>query len=132
MISDRLSQMLVEQIGSELRAHQFYRAIGIYFDRQSLKRWAKLWYEQSTEEAGHASKIMDFLVDNEVDFDLPALATVTTHFGSAAAAIQGSLDAERAVTKQFNDMAAAALAEGDLVNSGINLFKAEELLDRFE
>jgi ferritin len=158
MISERLSRMLVEQVGSELRAHQFYMAVAIYFDRQSLKRWAKLWHDQSVEEAGHATKIIDFLIDNDIDFDLPALATGPTHFGSPAAAIQASLDAERAVTKQFNDMASASLEDGDhrshqfvqwfieeqveeerkaqalldLVNSGINLFDAEPLLKNFE
>ncbi len=158
MISERLSRMLVEQVGSELGAHQFYRAIGIYFDRQSLKRWAKLWYDQSVEEAGHAAKIMDFLIDNEVDYDLPALKVASTKFASAAAAIQAALDAEHAVTQQFAAMAKAALEEGDdrahqfvqwfieeqveeerkaqalldLVNSGLNLFQAEPLLDKFE
>ena len=72
MISQKVSRLLIEQVGSELRAHQFYLAVSIWFDRQSLKRWAKLWHDQSVEEAAHASKIMDFLIDNEVDFDLPA------------------------------------------------------------
>ena len=158
MISKKLSRLLIEQIGHELRAHQFYLAISIWFDRQSLKRWAKLWHGQSVEEAGHAAKIMDFLIDNEVDFDLPALKASSTRFASAAAAIEQALANERAVTKQFDDMAAAALAEGDhrahqflqwfieeqveeerkaqglldLVNSGINLFQSEPLLDQFE
>ena len=39
--------------------------------------------DQSIEEAQHAQKIMDFLTDNEVDFDLPALKAASTRFGSA-------------------------------------------------
>jgi ferritin len=158
MISERLSKMLIEQVGSELRAHQFYLAVSIWFDRQSLERWAKLWHDQSVEEAGHASKIMDFLTDNEVDFDLPALKASSTRFASAAAAIEAALKNEQAVTGQFDAMAAAATEVGDhrafqflqwfieeqveeerkaqglldLVNSGINLYQAEELLERFE
>lgn len=38
MISDRLSALLVEQVGSELNAHQAYVGISIYFERESLKR----------------------------------------------------------------------------------------------
>ncbi len=158
MISKKLGRLLIEQIGHELRAHQFYLAISIWFDRQSLKGWAKLWQSQSVEEATHASKIMDFLIDNEVDFDLPALKASSTRFPSAAAAVEQALANERAVTKQFDDMAAAATEEGDhrtfqflqwfieeqveeerkaqglldLVNSGINLYQAEPLLDQFE
>jgi ferritin len=158
MISDKLSRLLVEQVGHELRAHQLYLAIATYFERQSLSRWAKLFHDQSVEEAGHANKIMEFLTDNEVAFDLPALKSASTRFESAAGAVQTALDSERAVSRQFRDMSTAALAESDhtahqfmqwfieeqveeerkaqglldLINSGINLFQAEELLDRFE
>ncbi len=158
MISERLRKMLIEQIGSELRAHQFYLAVSIWFDRQSLERWAKLWHDQSVEEAGHASKIMDFLTNNEVEFDLPALRAAPSSFASAAAAIEQALTNEQAVTKQFDAMATAAQEEGDhrahqflqwfieeqveeehkaqglldLVNSGINLYQAEPLLTNFE
>ena len=158
MISKKLGRMLIEQVGHELRAHQTYLAISIWFDRQSYKRWAKLWHDQSVEEAGHAAKIMDFLIDNEVDFDLPALKASSTRYASAAAAVELALANERVVTSQFDAMAAAALEEGDhrthqflqwfieeqveeerkaqglldLVNSGINLYQAEPLLDQFE
>ena len=158
MISEKLSRLLVEQIGHELRAHQLYLAIASYFERESLSRWAKLFHDQSVEEAGHATKIMDFLTDNNVSFDLPALKSASTRFGSAAAAVEAALESERAVTRNFNEMAVASLAENDgtahqflqwfieeqveeerkaqglldLVNSGINLFLAEGMLDRFE
>ncbi len=158
MINDKLSKLLIEQVSHELRAHQLYMGISIYFDRQSLKRWAKLFHDQSVEEAGHATKIMDFLNDNEVSFDLPAVKAASTHYESAAAAIETTLDAERTVTKQFQKMSSTALevddhrshqfvqwfieeqveeeskaqALLDLVNSGINLFQAEPLLDQFE
>ena len=158
MISDKLSRLLVEQVGHELRAHQLYLAISTYFERQSLSRWAKLFHHQAVEEAGHATKIMTFLTDNDVAFDIPALKSASTRYESAAAAVQTALDSERAVSRQFRDMATAALAESDhtahqfmhwfieeqveeerkaqglldLVNSGINLFQAEDLLDRFE
>jgi ferritin len=158
VITDKMAKLLIEQVGSELRAHQIYIAIATYFDRQSLTRWAKLFKDQSVEEAGHATKIMDFLTDNEVAYDLPALKAAKTRYASAAAAVQTALDSERAVTRSFGEMATAAIAANDhtahqfllwfieeqveeerkaqalldLVNSGINLFQAEDLLDRFE
>ncbi len=154
MISDRLSSLLIEQVGSELTAHQTYLGISIHFERLSLKRWAAFFRAQSIEEAGHGEKIMAFLVDNEVSFDLPALHGATTHYTDATEAIEAALASEIRVSGQFDAMAAAALAEGDhrsfqflqwfideqveeertiralldLVNSGINLFQAEPLL----
>jgi bacterioferritin B len=158
LISQRLAKLLIEQIGHELRAHQLYLGMSLYFQRQSLNRWGKLFHDQSTEEAGHATKIMDFLTDNEIDFDLPALRAATTRFGSASELLRRALDNERQVSAQFQEMAKTALDEGDhtahqfllwfieeqveeerkvqglidLVESGINLYHAEPLLDRFE
>ena len=158
MISDRLAKLLIEQIGHELRAHQLYLGMKVYFQRQSLTRWAKLFNDQSMEEAGHAIKIMDFLIDNNVTYDLPALKAATTRYGSALQVAQASLENERKVTAQFREMSKAALEEHDytsqqflqwfvneqveeerkvqaiidLLESGINLFQAEPLLDQFE
>ena len=158
MINARIQKLLIEQIGHELTAHSVYMGISIYFERQSLSRWGKLFRDQSIEEAGHGEKIMRFLVDHNVVFDMPALKSATTRYGSALQAAQTALANEQRVTGQFNAMAKAALEEGDhtsfefmqwfieeqveeerkaqglidLIDSGINLFQAEPLLDSFE
>jgi ferritin len=158
VIDSGLRKLLIAQIGHELSAHQLYMAIGVYFDRRSLKRWGKLFHGQAVEEAQHAQKIMDFLIDNEIDFDLPALKSTATRFDSALAAARRALKSEKDVAAQFDRMAAVAAAAGDhrghqflqwfieeqveeeaklqsivdLLDSGINLFQAEALLDRFE
>ena len=158
MLSEDLRKLLIAQISSELTAHQLYLGISLYFQRQSLDGWGKLFSDQSIEEAQHATKIMDFLTDNEVEFDLPALKASSTRFGSPLEAAQRALESERAVAVQFDRMAAVAIANGDhrghqflqwfiqeqveeeakvqhivdLIESGINLFQAEALLGQFE
>ena len=84
MIAQPVSKLLVAQVAHELAAHQTYAGMALYFDRQSLKGWAKSFHDQSTEEAGHAAKIMAFLIDNEVAFTLPAIPSAPTsyEFGS--------------------------------------------------
>jgi ferritin len=158
MLSADLSKLLIAQIGNELAAHQLYLAIAIYFERQSLDGWGKLFRDQSVEEAQHAQKVIDFLVDNDVDFDLPALKATSTRFDSPAAAARRALVSERTVAGQFDRAASVAVAAGDhrgfqflqwfieeqveeeaklqrivdLIESGINLFQAEDRLDAFE
>lgn len=158
MVTADLRKLLIAQIGNELAAHQLYLAISIYFERQSLDRWGKLFRRQSVEEAQHAQKIIDFLVDNEIDFDLPALKSTSTRFETPAAAARRALDSERAVASQFDRAAATARAADDhrgfefvqwfiaeqleeetklqrivdLIDSGINLFQAEAQLDAYE
>jgi ferritin len=157
MLSTDVGKLLVAQIGNELAAHQLYLAIAIYFERQSLDRWGKLFREQSVEEAQHALRIVDFLVDNDVEFDLPALKAAKTRFDSPVAAARQALESERTVARQFDRLASAALASVDhrgfqflqwfvaeqveeetklqhivdLIESGINLFQAEGQLDVF-
>jgi ferritin len=113
MIGEQLSKLLVAQVSSELGAHQVYLGISLYFERQSLKGWAKVFRDQSVEEAGHASKIVAFLLDNEVEFDLPGLPAATTHYKSATDAVGVALASEVKVTGQFNAMATAAVAAAD-------------------
>jgi ferritin len=158
MLSNDVGKLLVAQIGNELAAHQLYLAIAIYFERQSLDRWGKLFREQSVEEAQHAQRIIDFLVDNDVDFDLPAQKAAKTGFDSPAAAARQALESERTVARQFDRATSAAVASADhrgfqvlqwfvaeqveeetklqhivdLIESGINLFQAETQLDAFE
>jgi ferritin len=158
MISDKLRDFLVDQVGHELTAHQDYMGIALYFQRQSLLRWSRFFRDQAIEEAEHATRVMDFLVDNEVEFDVPPLAGASSQFESALAATQAALEWERAVTDRFRDASRLALEEGDhtthqflqwfiaeqleeetkmlhvidLVSSGINLFQAEPLLDALD
>ena len=158
MISDRLREFLVDQVGHELTAHQDYLGIAVYFQQRSLLRWAKLFRDQSIEEAQHATRIMDFLVDNEIEFDLPPLSGATSQYESAMAAAQAALDSERNVSARFREGSQLALTEGDhtthqflqwfvaeqveeeakilnvidLIASGINLFQAEPLLDALD
>ncbi len=155
MISQPLAKLLVAQVAAELGAHQAYLGISLYFSRASLGKWAKLFRDQSIEEAEHASKIMSFLLDNDVEFDLTGLPSATTHYASATEAVKTALASEVKVTGQFNAMATAAVEAGDhrglqflqwfideqveeertmralldLLASGINLFQAQELLD---
>ena len=155
MISERVRDLLIAQVGHELGAHQAYMGISFYFERQSLKGWAQHFHAQAVEEAGHASKITAFLIDNEVPFDLPSVTSAPTDYASATEAVQTALESELRVTGQFNALAGAAVSEEDhrsfqflqwfveeqveeersmralldLLGSGINLFQAEALLE---
>ena len=110
MISEQVSKLLVAQVAHELGAHQTYMGIALSFERQSLKGWAKAFHDQAVEEAGHAARIMSFLIDNEVAFALPPVAGAPTSYGSAREAVETALASEVRVTRQFNALADAARA----------------------
>ncbi len=155
MISDQPRQLLIAQVAHELSAHQTYMGIALHFERESLKGWAKFFHEQATEEAGHASKIIGYLIDNDVEFSLPQVGGAPTTYGSARDAVTTALTSEQRVTAQFDALANASrdakdnrtlqfvqwfieeqveeertmTALLDLIDSGINLFQAEALLE---
>ncbi len=154
MLNSDLIKALNEQIGSELGASNHYLAISSYFALQSLDEWAAFFMRQSDEERMHALKIIDFLIDNDANFDLPALPAEKTNFADALEAVNSALESERKVTQQFNNMASIAQKNGDfrgmqflqwfideqveeeasmgklvdLVKSGLNLFQAQHFL----
>jgi bacterioferritin B len=158
MITDRLKKMLIRQIASEVTAHAHYMAISVYFRQQSLDRWAQLFHKQSMEEAEHAQKIMDFLLDNDISFDMPGIPAQSSKFESATAACRSALESERRVSQQFQEMAVAATEEKDfrtfqflqwfieeqveeeskmqklidLIESGVNLFQIQAQLDEYD
>ena len=151
MISDAAQKLLVAQVAHELSAHQTYMGISLYFTRESLNGWAKFFHEQAVEEAGHGWKIINFLIDNEVDFSLPQVKGAPTTYGSARQAVETAQASERRVTGQFEALANAARNANDnrtlqflqwfieeqveeertmaslldLIDSGLNLFQAE-------
>lgn len=157
MITPQLSELLVKQIASELTAHMKYMAIATYFKRESLDKWSEVFREQALEEAQHAAKIMNFLLDVDVHFDIPAVPAQSTKFESAAEAVKAAAASENKVSNEFRHMAKVAVENGDwtgfqflqwfieeqveeeakmaklldLVESGINLFQAESLLGDF-
>ena len=158
MISEPAKKLLVAQVGTELSAHQTYLGISLHFTRQSLNGWAKFFHEQAVEEAGHGWKIITFLVDNEVEFELPQVGGAPTGYKSAREAVEVAQASEKRVTQQFEKLATAAREANDnrslqflqwfieeqveeeakiqavldLIDSGVNLFQAESMLDRFE
>jgi ferritin len=155
MINDQAQKLLVQQVAHELSAHQTYMGISLYFTRESLNGWAKLFHEQAVEEAGHGWKIINYLIDNDVQFALPQVGGAPTTYKTARDAVQVAQASERKVTQQFETIAnvvreakdnrtlqfvqwfieeqveeermAAALL--DLIDSGINLFQAQAHLE---
>jgi ferritin len=75
----------VEQVGHELTAHQDYMGMALYFLKQAAFAGAGFFRGQAIEEAQHATRIMDFLIDNEVQPDVPPLSGATSQFESGPA-----------------------------------------------
>lgn len=111
LISDKINAAFNAQIGRELANSNQYVAIAAWFDGESLKGLAKLFYKQAEEEREHAMKFVKFILDAGGKVEVPAIPGVHNTFVSAEAAAQLALDAEERTTAQINDLTALAIAE---------------------
>ncbi len=113
LISAKINAAFNEQVGHELANSNQYVAIAAYFEGESLKGLAKLFFKQAEEERGHAMKFIDFILDAGGTVEIPSIPAVENTFESAEGAAQLALDAEIRTTSQINDLMTLAIAEAN-------------------
>lgn len=112
-ITDAVEQMLCQQIGNELFAYYEYIAAAGWFEGQGFSGFATWAGTQACGELQHMKKILDFLVTLGATPELPQIAGVSVKFPSIKEAIQGILERERAVTKNWRIIAKECIATDD-------------------
>ncbi len=115
LISDKINAAFNTQVGHELANSNQYVAIAAYFESESLKGLAKLFFKQAEEEREHAMKFIDFTLDAGGKVEVPAIPAVQNTFKSAEDAAQLAFDAELRTTNQINDLVSLAIAEKNYI-----------------
>lgn len=112
-LDTKFHHLLRDQIRSEFTASQQYVAIAVYFDGEDLPRLAAHFYAQAVEERNHAMMLVQYLLDRDVEVEIPGIDAVRNGFDSPTQALRLALDQERAVTEQISRLASVAREEGD-------------------
>ncbi len=112
-LDTKFHALIHDQIRSEFGASQQYLAIAIYFDGADLPQLAKHFYSQSLEERNHAMMLVQYLLDRDVDVEIPGVDPVRNAFDAPRDALMLALDQERTVTEQISRLAGVARDEGD-------------------
>ena len=112
-LDTKFHHLLQEQVRAEFTASQQYIAIAVHFDGADLPQLAKLFYAQAVEERNHAMMLVHYLLDRDVEVEIPGLDAVRNSFDSPREALALALDLERSVTEQLTRLAAVARDEGD-------------------
>jgi len=108
-------KLLLEQIQHEFTASQQYTAFAVWFDQQALPRMANHFYAQALEERNHAMMIVQYLMDRGIDVTIPAIPQVAAVPDSVTGILAASVAQEQAVTRQFEQIMAAARDEGNFL-----------------
>lgn len=123
MPSQRFIETLTEQIGHEFAASQQYIACAVHYDGDTLPRLASFFYAQAIEERNHAMMMVQFLLDNDVQPELPGVPAPRSQFDDIVEPVALALEQERRVTEQIVGLMRIAREDGD--------FQAEQFLGWF-
>jgi bacterioferritin B len=104
---------LHEQIANEFAASQQYAAVAVHYDAETLPRLAAFFYRQALEERNHAMMMVKYLLDADVDAQIPGVAAPQTTFADVVAPVALALEQEKRVTGQINALASLAREQGD-------------------
>ncbi len=75
-LDTKFNTLLREQIRSEFTASQQYIAIAVYCDGSDLPRLATHFYAQAVEERNHAMMLVQYLLDRDLDVEIPGTDAV--------------------------------------------------------
>ena len=111
--SDKALAALNEQVGMELEASIKYDAIAAHFATEGLPRLSGYFFQQATEERGHAHRFIKYILDTGGRVEIPAIAKPPHHFKFAKDAVKLALDGENEVTAAIHQLMDLATSEKD-------------------
>jgi ferritin len=112
-LDTKFHALLQDQIRNEFTASQQYIAIAVHFDGADLPQLAKHFYNQSLEERNHAMMLVQYLLDRDIEVEIPGIDAVCNRFDGPRDALVLALKQERTVTEQVSRLAGVAREEGD-------------------
>jgi bacterioferritin B len=129
LISKKMNAALNEQIGYEFSASLQYVAISSHFASEGLAQLAATFSAQADEERDHALRFVKFVVEAGGRVEIPAIPAPKHKFSNAAEAVQLSLDQEKAVTDQINQLVNQAIGENDHITQTVLAWFVNEQLE---
>lgn len=113
MISNKMAQILNEQIKKEFDSSYIYLAMSAYCKGENLKGSAKWFAKQAQEEWGHGMKIFDYLYEQDRNVILQSLDKPQSSYASVLVAFEETLKHEKQVTASIHSIMDLAIEEKD-------------------
>ena len=123
MVSEKVHQLLNDQINKELYSAYLYLDFSNYFKAAGLDGFANWYYIQAQEERDHAMLFYTYLQNENMTVTLEAIAKPDKVLDSHMTVLKAGLEHELYVTSLINDIYAAAYDARD--------FRTMQFLDWF-
>ncbi|WP_063044079.1 ferritin [Nocardia pseudovaccinii] len=122
--------LLRDQIRRGFTASQQYLAAAVYFDSNRLPQLAGHSYGKSAEHRSHALRMVQYLLDRNLQVQVGGLDDVRSTFESPRGAVVFLLESERARNAQITELARTARTSGDYLGEQfIQWFLKEQVED---
>jgi ferritin len=103
-MNDQVQNAINEQINAELKASYTYLAMSAYCEHVNFPGCAKWLRTQSTEEYGHAMKLLDFMLDRHCRIELKAIEGPKMEFSSIQDVFETAFKHEQQVSRQIDNL----------------------------
>jgi bacterioferritin B len=128
LFSKKMNEAINRQICNEFSAMMQYVAIASHFVEESLHELAAHFYRQADEERDHAMRFIKYVLDAGGHVELNDIPSPQHRFKTVEEAIRLSLDQEKTVTEQINQLVELAIKERDhITQNALSWFVNEQL-----
>lgn len=126
--TSRTQNLLEEHVGNEFGAAQQYLAIAVWFDQRDLPRLAKHFYRHSSKKRDDALRIVQYMMDSNIEVEIPAVPTVRNDFTEPRELVALAVAQERSVTVEVAALTRTAREDGDYLGEQfMRWFLAEQV-----
>jgi ferritin len=123
MLTKEIADLLNDQINKELYSAYLYLDMANYYSDESLAGFENWFYVQAQEERDHAMLFRTYLLNNDAQVTLKAIAAPDIKYSDFKGPLTEALKHEQMVTASINNIYAAAYKEKD--------FRTMQFLDWF-
>ena len=113
MISERIVDIINEQINKEFYSGYLYLSISAYFRGIGLSGFANRTKLQAAEEMEHGLKLFEFLIDRDARVNLRKIEAPEIKFDTPLTIYQGIYEHEKLITESIMNLAHFAEDECD-------------------
>src|SRR5678815_936648 len=104
MLSDKMRQKLIEQVGKEWDSEYYYMAMGAWCYNQELDGFGAWFEKQASEEHQHGLRILHYVRDVGGTLSIPQIKLMDCDFASLQDTFEKTLSHEQHVTQLVLDL----------------------------
>jgi ferritin len=113
MISKKIAKELNEQLNHEFYSAYLYLSMSAYCSKMDFNGAASWFLLQYQEEQDHATRIYNYLIEQDATISLKSIEKPEKKFGTLLETFQKSLEHEQMMTQRLNILSNKALKEKD-------------------